>query len=98
MGVNRSALATVGRFLGFVYRQPVQRLCDHCQIPAPQWEAANPSHPILGRLQRLTSGDLEGICFEKPNGCPKWQYKGRARRTACAEILVPSPAICRAVK
>jgi len=98
MGVNRSDLATVGLFLGFVFQQLVQRLCDDCKIPVAQWASGNPAHPILRRLDRLTGGDLAGICFESASGCARCEYRGRKGRTACAEILVPTPAICRAVK
>lgn len=98
MGVPRADVATVGLFLAFIFQALVQRLCPHCKVPGDTWAGRNPDHPILGRLRRLGGEKgLEGVYFESPEGCPRCDHKGRAGRTACAEILIPTPEISQAV-
>lgn len=97
MGVPRADVATVGLFLGFIFQVLVQKLCGDCKVPADTWAKRHPDHDILGRLRRLYGDNLEGIFFESPEGCPKCNHKGRSGRTACAEILTPTPDISQAV-
>ena len=97
MGVGRADVASVGLFLGFIFQVLVQKLCRHCKVPAQTWAKRQPDHAILARLHRLYGGDLEGIYFESPEGCPECNHKGRSGRTACAEILTPTPEISQAV-
>lgn len=98
MGVPRADVATVGLFLGFIFQALVQKLCVHCKVPAEVWAHRNPEHSILKRLDRLYGERaLSGIFFESPEGCPRCGYKGRSGRTACAEILTPTPDISKAV-
>lgn len=98
MGVSRLDLATIGLIAGLIYQKLVPILCDHCKIPYEKYaQRPDADKRLLKRLQNLTQGDVHGIYFRNPEGCPHCHHDGVTHREVVAEILRPTPEMSHAV-
>jgi len=96
IGVPLSVLAN-SEFLSLVVHQLLlQRLCDHCKLPA----AAHLNVEMIHNLDRLVG--LDGIFVRNQKGCPHCSGAGKrpglAGRTACAEVLFPDDELLDLVR
>lgn len=100
MGISRTDVSSVGLVAGLVYQRLVPVLCNACKAPAAEVRRAGSGSQagILRRLVTYLGNDsLDGIFFRNPLGCAECHKRGIVGRTVCAEILVPRPAMLKAV-